>query len=36
MSANIDTNVQNYTLSELMAILNLDEPDPDIIVNRTN
>jgi len=36
MSGNIDTNVQNYTLSELMAILNLDEPDPDLIVKRSN
>jgi hypothetical protein len=36
MSDRIDTNVQNYTLSELMAILSLDEPDPDLIVKRTD
>lgn len=36
MSNKIDTNVQNYTLSELMAILGLDEPDPELIVKRTN
>jgi len=36
MSNNIDTNVQNYTLSELMAILGLDDPDPELIVKRTN
>lgn len=36
MSGNIDTNVQNYTLSELMAILSLDDPDPDLIVKRTD
>lgn len=36
MSNKIDTNVQNYTLSELMAILGLDDPDPELIVERSN
>lgn len=36
MSNSIDTNIQNYTLSELMAILSLDEPDPEQIVERTD
>lgn len=32
----IDTNVNNYTISELMSILNLDELDNDSIVKQTN
>jgi hypothetical protein len=32
----IDTNVANYTLSELMAILNLDDLEPQNIINSTN
>ena len=31
----IDTNVANYTLSELMAIVDLDELDPKSIMNAT-
>lgn len=33
---NIDTNIQNYTFSELMAIAQLQELDPDEIVKKTN
>jgi len=31
----IDTNVSNYTMSELMAIVNLDDLDPTSIMNAT-
>jgi hypothetical protein len=33
---NIDTNIQNYTLSELMAIAELQELEPNEIVRKTN
>lgn len=33
---NIDTNIQNYTLGELMAIAELQELDPTEIVRKTN
>lgn len=33
---NIDTNIQNYTLAELMAIAELQELDPDEITKKTN
>ena len=36
MSSSIDTNVNNYTLSELLTILNIDEPTPENIMNQTN
>jgi hypothetical protein len=32
----IDTNVSNYTLSELMAIVNVEDLNPDTIVENTN
>jgi DnaJ-class molecular chaperone len=32
----IDTNVSNYTMSELMAIVNLDDLDPTSIMNATS
>lgn len=32
----IDTNVANYTISELMAIVNLDDLDPTSIMNATS
>lgn len=32
----IDTNVNNYTISELLAILQLDEPDSQEILQSTN
>jgi len=32
----IDTNVSNYTLSELMAILDIDEINKDEIIKKTN
>jgi hypothetical protein len=32
----IDTNVSNYTLSELMAIIDIDDVNPDEIVENTN
>ena len=32
----IDTNVSNYTLSELMTIVELDDLDPENIVEQTN
>jgi len=36
MSNSIDTNVSNYTLSELMAIVGLDDLDPNDITQKTN
>jgi hypothetical protein len=33
---NIDTNISNYTLSELMAIIDIQELDPPNIVTKTN
>jgi hypothetical protein len=36
MSDNIDTNVHHYNLSELMAIIGLNELNPEEIVNKTN
>ena len=33
---NIDTNVANYTMSELMAITNVQDLDPDEITSQTN
>jgi len=36
MSSNIDTNVENYTLSELMTITNINSMDPKEIVDKTN
>ena len=33
---NIDTNVENYTISELMAISGITNFDPDEITNKTN
>jgi hypothetical protein len=33
---NFDTNVENYTLSELLTILGLDNPDPNSITKKTN
>lgn len=33
---NIDTNVENYTISELMAISGITDFDPDEITNKTN
>jgi hypothetical protein len=36
MSNNIDLNVGNYTLSELMLIIQIDDLDPKDIVVRTN
>ena len=32
----IDTNVSNYTLSELMAIVELNDLDPSDITDKTN
>jgi hypothetical protein len=32
----MDTNVSNYTLSELMAIVELNELDPSEITDKTN
>ena len=32
----IDTNVSNYTLSELMAIVNLDDLNENEIIDKTN
>jgi hypothetical protein len=32
----IDTNVSNYTMSELMAIVNLDDLDPTSIMKATS
>jgi hypothetical protein len=36
MSYKIDTDVSNYTLSELMAIIGLDDPNPKLIIDKTN
>jgi hypothetical protein len=36
MSSNIDTNVSNYSLSELMAIVELQGLEPDEIIKQTN
>jgi hypothetical protein len=36
MTSNIDTNVSNYTLSELMAIVEIDDLIPEHIVENTN
>ena len=36
MASNIDTNVSHYSLSELMAIVELQELEPDKIVTQTN
>jgi len=36
MSDNIDLNVENYTLSELMLIIQIDDLDPKNIVVKTN
>lgn len=33
---NIDTNIKNYTLSELMAIVQLQDLEPDEITEKTN
>lgn len=32
----MDTNIANYTLSELMAIIEINDLDPPLIVNKTN
>jgi hypothetical protein len=32
----IDTNIENYTVSELLTILDLDTPDPEQITKKTN
>lgn len=36
MSSNFDTNVNNYTLSELMAIVEINDLNPKEIVEKTN
>ena len=36
MASNVDTNVENYTLSELMAIVDVDDLDPPEITRKTN
>ena len=36
MSSNIDTNVGNYSLAELMAIVELQDLKPNEIVKQTN
>ena len=36
MASNIDTNVSNYTLAELMAIVELEDLNPKQIVKQTN
>jgi hypothetical protein len=36
MSLTIDTNIDNYTLSELLTILSIDEPTSENIMNTTN
>jgi hypothetical protein len=33
---NLDMNIENYTLSELLAIIGLDDPDPENIIDNTN
>lgn len=32
----INTNISDYTLSELMAIVNIEELTPENIINSTN
>ena len=32
----IDTNISNYTLSELIAIARIDSMEPDEIIEKTN
>ena len=34
MTSTVDTNVSNYTLTELMAIAELDDLDPDEITKK--
>ena len=34
--SSIDTNVDNYTIPELLAILNLDDPNRKEIIDATN
>ena len=36
MSSNIDTNISNYTLLELMAIVGLEDLDSDDITTKTD
>ena len=36
MASKFDTNIKNYTLSELMAIVNVNDLQPDEIVKNTN
>ena len=36
MASNVDTNVDNYTLSELMAIVEIEELTPEHIIENTN
>jgi hypothetical protein len=36
MSDNIDTNVQNYTLDELMSITGITDMEPNEIISKTN
>jgi hypothetical protein len=36
MASNVDTNVENYTLSELMAIVDVNDLDPPEITRKTN
>jgi hypothetical protein len=36
MSSNIDTNVSNYTLAELMVIIDLNDLDPEEIIKKTD
>ena len=36
MSSNIDTNVSNYTLAELMVIVDLNDLDPEEIIKKTD
>jgi hypothetical protein len=33
---NFDTDVNSYTLAELLTILGLDDPDPHSITKKTN
>ena len=34
--SSIDYNIDNYTITELLAILELDDPDSDEIMDTTN
>jgi hypothetical protein len=36
MASNIDTDVSNYTIAELMAIVELEDLNPKQIVKQTN